>query len=77
MSGADGRSCPATHQGLAPYRRRLGPLPDRRLLPALPRDKFTLLGVSEGARLAAVAPAHRPFLSFHRDRVFIRPDSQD
>jgi hypothetical protein len=47
------------------------------LSPALPRDRFDLLGVSEGARLAAVAPAHRPFLSFHRDRVFIRSDAPD
>jgi hypothetical protein len=45
--------------------------------PALPKDKFDLLGVREDARLAAVAPAHRPFLSFHRDRVFNRPDAQE
>ena len=44
--------------------------------PALPRDKFDLLGLSEAARLRAVAAAHQPFLSFHRDRVFIRHDAQ-
>jgi hypothetical protein len=43
--------------------------------PALPKDKFELLGVREDARLA-VAQAHKPFLAFHRDRVFIRPDVQ-
>jgi hypothetical protein len=31
----------------------------------------------EDARLATVVPAHRPFLSFHRDRVFIRHDSEE
>ena len=45
--------------------------------PALPREKFDLLGVREDARLKVVALAHRPFLSFHRDRVFIRHDAQD
>jgi putative restriction endonuclease len=47
------------------------------LSPALPRDKLDLLGVREDARLTAVAPAHQPFLSFHRDRVFSRHDAQD
>jgi hypothetical protein len=45
--------------------------------PALPKDKLDLLGVSEDARLALVAPAHRPFLSFHRERVFLRHDDQE
>jgi predicted restriction endonuclease len=47
------------------------------LSPALPRDKFDLLGVREDARLTRVALAHTPFLAFHRERVFIRPDAQD
>ena len=41
---------------------------------ALPKDQLPLLGVEEDAGLSAVVAAHRPFLSFHRDRVFIRPD---
>jgi hypothetical protein len=45
--------------------------------PALPKDKFDLLGVREDARLAAVTAAHKPFLAFHRDRVFVRHDAQD
>jgi putative restriction endonuclease len=45
--------------------------------PALPKDKFDLLGVREDAKLAVVSPPHRPFLSFHRDRVFIRNEAQD
>jgi putative restriction endonuclease len=40
--------------------------------PALPKDKFDLLGIRSDARLAAVEPSHRPFLAFHRDRVFVR-----
>ena len=45
--------------------------------PALPSDKFELLGVNESARLSAVANEHRPFLAYHRDHVFIHVDSQD
>jgi hypothetical protein len=45
--------------------------------PALPQDKLGLLGVKEDARLSAVDPEHTPFLSFHRDRVFIRHDGQE
>jgi predicted restriction endonuclease len=47
------------------------------LSPATPQDKFELLGVREDARLRAVGAAHRPFLSFHREHVFLRPDAQD
>jgi predicted restriction endonuclease len=47
------------------------------LSPALPKDQLDLLGVREDARLTAVASGHRPFLTFHRDRVFIRHDAQD
>jgi hypothetical protein len=43
----------------------------------LPRRELPLLGVREDARLSAVQKAHRPFLSFHRERVFIRTDAQD
>jgi hypothetical protein len=45
--------------------------------PALPRDRFDLLGVKEDAKLMKIVPAHLRFLSFHRDRVFIRHDAQD
>jgi hypothetical protein len=45
--------------------------------PAFPKDKVGLLGISEDARLSTVAAEHRPFLSFHRDRVFIRHDDQE
>jgi hypothetical protein len=45
--------------------------------PALPKEQLDLLGVREDARLTAVASGHRPFLTFHRDRVFIRHDAQD
>lgn len=44
--------------------------------PALPRDKLALLGVKEGARLTAVDARLRPFLAFHRERVFIRHDGE-
>jgi hypothetical protein len=44
---------------------------------ALPRHELPVLGVREDARLSAVAQAHRSFLSFHRQRVFIHPDTQD
>jgi predicted restriction endonuclease len=44
---------------------------------ALLRASFELLGVREDARLRAVEAAHRPFLSFHREHVFLRPDPQD
>jgi hypothetical protein len=46
------------------------------LSPALPRDKLDLLGVREDARLKALEKAHRPFMAFHRDRVFIRHDGE-
>ena len=42
----------------------------------LPRARLPLLGIKEDAGLSAVAAAHRPFLSFHRDRVFIRLDQE-
>jgi putative restriction endonuclease len=45
--------------------------------PALPKDKFDLLGVRADARLSTVAAEHRPFLSFHRDRVFIHSEASD
>jgi hypothetical protein len=45
--------------------------------PAMPKDKFDLLGVREKAKLASVDPAHRPYLKFHRDRVFIRHDAEE
>jgi hypothetical protein len=45
--------------------------------PALPKDQLELLGVRVDARLAAVGPAHTPFLAFHRDRVFVRHDARD
>jgi hypothetical protein len=44
---------------------------------ALPRGKLPLLGVREDARLSEVDPAHRPYLSFHRDRVFVRGNGQE
>jgi predicted restriction endonuclease len=44
---------------------------------ALPRGKLPLLGVREDARLSEVDPAHRPYLSFHRERVFVRRDGQE
>jgi predicted restriction endonuclease len=52
---------------------------DGRILvsPALPRDKCELLGVREDGRLSSVFPEHQPFLSFHRDRVFIHHDEQE
>ena len=43
---------------------------------APPRGELPLLGVREDARLSEVDPAHRPYLSFHRDRVFVRRDGQ-
>jgi hypothetical protein len=45
--------------------------------PALPKDKFDLLGIRQEARLTRVVSGHRPFLSFHRDCVFIHSDPQD
>lgn len=45
--------------------------------PALPRDRLAVLGVRGDARLTAVAGEHPPFLTFQRDRVFIRPDDVD
>jgi predicted restriction endonuclease len=44
--------------------------------PALPRDKLDLLSVREDVRLNALDKAHRPFMAFHRDRVFIRHDGE-
>jgi predicted restriction endonuclease len=46
------------------------------LSPALPKDKLELLGVRENGKLKAVNQAHRPFLTFHRERVFLRRDEQ-
>jgi hypothetical protein len=45
--------------------------------PAVRRDRLDLLGIREAARLQTVVPEHRRFLSFHRDRVFIRQESED
>lgn len=45
--------------------------------PAMPKDKFELLGVREDAKLASVTREQQPFLSFHRDRVFISHDAQN
>jgi putative restriction endonuclease len=42
--------------------------------PALPEDRFDLLGIRAEARLVRLVPEHQPFLSFHRDRVFIHRD---
>lgn len=46
------------------------------LSPALPKDKLDLLGVTENGKLKAVNQAHKPFLAFHRERVFLRRDEQ-
>jgi hypothetical protein len=43
--------------------------------PALPRRDIDLLGIREDAKLAAVDSEHRPYLAFHRDRVFLRSDA--
>src|SRR5262249_43744849 len=47
------------------------------LSPALPKDKLDLLGIREEARLSAVRPAHRSYLSYHRERAFVRHDEQE
>src|SRR5439155_2441874 len=36
--------------------------------PAPPKDKLDLLGVTENGKLTVVQEAHKPFLSFHRER---------
>lgn len=44
---------------------------------ALVKDELGLLGIREDARISAVMQEHKPFLSFHRGRVFIRHDDQE
>jgi predicted restriction endonuclease len=44
--------------------------------PALPEDRFDLLGIRADAKLAAVAKEHRSYLTFQRDRVFIHREEK-
>jgi hypothetical protein len=39
--------------------------------PVLPEVRLDLLGIRADAKLTTVVREHRPFLAFHRDRVFI------
>lgn len=42
-----------------------------RLAPALDADAQALLGLDRPLRVRGLAPAHRPYLAWHRERVFV------
>lgn len=44
--------------------------------PALPTDRFDLLGICEDGHLTRVEPKHRPFFAYHRNRVFIHHEDE-